>query len=231
MVETSSSLTQAIENVMQVFLAGIHTCLPGQIESYDFRTSKVSVKPLIKKKFLDGTILEIPIIENVPVVFPRTSRSGTTFPLKKGDKCLIVFSQRAMERYLSSGEDSEPGDKRKFDLTDAIAIPGLFSFVEGSIASNNDDMEISHEGQKVTIKKNGDIQIGSSSLKKLVTEEFKDVFNNHVHNFTAAPSGVFSTSTPANLLTGVPGTPAGSIAATFINALGDSHVTSKVKGQ
>jgi len=234
MAEGSSSLTQAIENVLQVFLSGINTCLPGQIESYNFETSKVSVKPLIKKKFLDGAVLEIPIIENVPAVFPRTSRSGITFPLRKGDKCLIVFSQRAMERYLSSGEDSEPGDKRKFDLTDAIAIPGLFSFVEGTIASNNEDMEMTHEGQKVTIKKGGDIQVGSDSLKKLVNEEFVNLFNGHVHAFvdvtpggpvptlTGSPCGATGTGAPD------PGTPGVALPTTL---MGDSHLTSKVKGQ
>lgn len=190
-----STLTSAIENTIRTLLASeVHTCLPGRIETYEFKKQRATVKPLIKKKYLDGDIQELPVLTNVPVVFPRTKKSGITFPLVRGDGVLIAFSERALERWKSSGRDAEPGDPRKFDLSDGVAIPGLFSFADDNLASNDNDLEIHHQGQTVTIKKNGDVEVGSGILQKLVNETFMTIFNTHTH--ATAPSGPISTPLP-----------------------------------
>ena len=195
-----TALSDAVSISFWSLMAGVHTCLPGRIESYS--NQKANVKPLIQKKYLNGEIVSLPVISNVPIVFPRSESVGITFPIKKGDGCIILFSERSMERWLSSGDDVEPGDSRKFDLSDAIAIPGLYSFNKLPLSSNNDDVEIHHSGQKITIKKNGDIEIGSENLLKLVNENFKSIFNSHVHNVSvsgtpAAQSGTTSSPTKA----------------------------------
>jgi len=217
----TNTLAQAIVTTFKSMMADIHTCLPGRVEKYEYKTQKAEVKPLIKKKFLNGDSLDIPVIPNVPVVFPRTKKAGFTFPLNKGDGVLLVFSERSLERWLSSGDDVEPGDPRKFDLTDAIAIPGLFSFSDSNIASNNNDVEIHNEGQTITIKKNGDIEVGGSSLKKLVMEDMLAKFNSHVH--TATSFGT-ATSPPQQGASDVPPYPAPMV-------LGNTELTSKVKAQ
>lgn len=205
MTETNT-LATTISNTITSMLEQIHTCLPGSIESYDYKTAKATVKPLIQKSFIDGSTLVLPILKDVPVIFPRSSTSGVTFPLNKGDGVLIVFSERALDKWYDSGKDQTPGDNRKFDLSDSICIPGLFSFNNPNIASNNDDLEVQHKDQKITITKGGDIQLGKSSLKKLVNESFLTVFDNHTHLIGAIPA--FATiptliptvpSTPANL--------------------------------
>jgi hypothetical protein len=159
---TRSTLTQAVKTTINSILSEMHTCLPGRIEKYDYSNQKATVKPLIKKVYLNDDVLEIPVLVNVPIVFPRSKTSGITFPLNKGDGVLIVFSERSLERWYSSGEDSEPGDPRKFDLSDAIAIPGLFSFAQSNIAHNNDDVEIQN--------RNGSVALGSdtSNTQKLI---------------------------------------------------------------
>ena len=49
-------------------LERVHTCLPGKIESYEGHDErKATVKPLVKLRTVQGSILEIPPIENVPV--------------------------------------------------------------------------------------------------------------------------------------------------------------------
>lgn len=184
-----STLAQAIKVSFESMMENIHTCLPGRVEKYEYSQQKANVKPLIKKVYLDNTVVDLPVLVNVPIVFPRTVSAGITFPINKGDGVLLLFSERALERWYSSGDDSEPGDNRKFDLSDAIAIPGLYSFGQANIASNNDDLEIHHSGQKVTIKKNGDIEIGNSSLKKVITDMLISLFNNHVHTGVTTGGG------------------------------------------
>lgn len=43
---------------------------------------------------------------------------------------------------------------------------------------------INAPNEKVVINASGDIEVGNTSLKKLVNEEFATVFNNHTHNYT-----------------------------------------------
>jgi hypothetical protein len=229
------TLSEAIQTVIWSVLSTVNTCLPGRIESYS--DNKASVQPLIKRKNLSNTVETLPIISNVPVVFPRTQTTGITFPIKKGDGCLLVFSQRAMERFLSSGEIVEPGDSRKFDLTDAIAIPGLFSFNASALASNNTDVEIHNNNQKIVIKENGDIEIGASSLLKLITENFKSLFDNHVHNVSTVGSATAQAGITSSPVKEVGTDPVGvsSIPTAILYAFGDlikdAHLTKKVKAQ
>jgi len=194
-----NSLVAAIETTVLTLLTSVHTSLPGRIETYDFSKQRATVKPLIKKKFLDETVLELPILTNVPVVFPRTKQSGITFPLERGDGVLLIFSERSLERWKASGREVEPGDPRKFDLSDGIAIPGLFSFADANLANNDTDLQIHHSGQTVTIKKNGDIDVGSSFLHKLVNDTFMSLFNSHVHS--GVTSGAFSSGPPLPIMT------------------------------
>lgn len=191
-------LSTAIESTFLSMIADIHTCLPGTIETYDYKKRKATVKPLIKKKYIEGDTQELPILVNVPIVFPCSKIAGVVFPLSRGDGVLIVFSERALERWKSSGNVVEPGDPRKFDLSDGIAIPGLFSFKQNSFASNNNDLEVANKGQTITIKKNGDIDIGGTPVSKLVNESFMTLFNAHTH-LSAAPG--IPTATPLPLMT------------------------------
>jgi hypothetical protein len=193
------TLNQAIETAINYHIGLLNTCLPGQIEKYDSTQQKADVSILLKKKYKDGSIpAEKMVISAVPVVFPRTSKSMVHFPLAAGDGVLLVFAQRSLEDWLFKGGETVPTDPRKFDLTDAIAIPGLYDFKVATLAENNEDFLIVHNGEKIVIKKDGNIEIGAASLKKLVNEEFKTLFNNHVHNCTG-PIGPITTSTPAAL--------------------------------
>jgi len=233
-----NELIEVIQNALSRAFEDVHTCMPGRIESYSFKEQKATVKPLIKKIYLDDTVLDMPVLGNVPIIFPRTTIAGITFPINKGDKCLLVFSERSLERWYLTGNNTEPGDRRRYDLSDAIAIPGLFSFAETNIQTNNNDLEIHNDGQRITIKANGDIEMGIEDLKKLINDDFKSQFDRHVHNVLtagtpAAQGGVTSSPT---VLAGinpilVPPTPIPVPTNLAGDAIPSSSITDKVTSQ
>lgn len=233
-------IVDAITETVNNMLSGVHTCLPGVIDKYDPANAEAEVKPQIKKIYKNGEVIALPAIVAVPVVFPRSRNSIIHFPLGRGDGVLIMFSERSLERWLSLGGDQEPGDPRRFDLTDAIAIPGLFHFGAGAVADNNEDLIVKHHDTGVRIKKNGNVEIGESTFKKLVNEEFKDMFNNHSHNYmgfvgTGTPT-LGETSTPTNLTGGIlpaplPALPAVPAIGVPGVALGDNELTSKTEAE
>jgi hypothetical protein len=134
--------------------ANLHTALPGRIESYEYDKQRANVQPLIKRQYRDGVVLSTPVIVNVPVIFPRSGGASLTFPVEQGDTVLLIFSERALENWLSLGGETVPGDSRKFDLSDAMAIPGLFPFSDSSLAENNTDVLLKFGNGRVQITGN-----------------------------------------------------------------------------
>lgn len=153
------SLSEILDIAIDRKMENVHTSLPGVIESYDHATQKASVKALINKKYADGEDGEQPVIVNVPVVFPSGSDSGIFFPIKGGESCLLHFSERSMENFLALDGEQEPGDPRKFDMTDCICVPGLNSFAKDSFTENAEDVLLLHKETKIRLKPDGDMEI------------------------------------------------------------------------
>ncbi len=163
----SPSLATAVKKAVIFSLTGVNTCLPGRIEKYDYAKQKAEVKPLVKKLYVDGTTESLPVIVNVPVGWPKGGGGSLTFPLNKNDGVLLIFSQRSLDTWLSKGGDAEPGDPRKFDLSDAIAIPGLFPFSESGDAADNTSCLLTFKGGKLKIDSTGKIAFGTGSQELL----------------------------------------------------------------
>lgn len=227
------SISAALHAMVAGILSGIHTCMPAVVESYEYAKQRASVKPVLTRAYKDGTLATFPVITNVPVLFPRAGTASLTFPVAKGDTVLCLFSERSLDLYLANGDTSEINAERQFDLSDAIAIPGIFPFTGSSYAHNNTDVELNYGSQRITLKQNGDIELGSSAniklaastgditlgtaaLKSLMTKAAMDAFNSHTHTIVPpVPPVVIPT------LTNTPVVP-------MVEA---THCTTKVKAQ
>lgn len=159
--------SDVVKLIIDSYMQTVHIDIPGTIESYDATLKKASVKPSIKFK-VNNDLLSYPVIENVPVIFPTTKNFRFVFPLEQGDGCLIIFSERSLERWLSSnGEEVEPGDNRKNSLPDAICIPGLFPF--GDPGKEGDSVDVIIESDNTNIKINGNNIELNGNTKRFVT--------------------------------------------------------------
>lgn len=113
--------------------AAVTNALPGVIRSFDPETVTCDVDIAITARMTKaGTMVEdfqyesvrYPILEDLPVVFPRGGGVTLTFPIKEGDECLIVFSSRSIDFWWQNGGVQERADGRVLDLSDAFVIPG-----------------------------------------------------------------------------------------------------------
>lgn len=157
-------LQDAIEAVVKAQMVTVHTCLPGTIERYDHRTQSADVKPSLKRTFPDGTVLSVPVIVNVPVIWMRGGEALFTFPLNKGDGVLLLFAERNIDTWLSKGGEVESPDARRFDLSDCIAIPGLVDFENGTFPDNNDDVTLKYKTASIAIKPDGQVNVNNGNL-------------------------------------------------------------------
>ena len=157
------TLADLLKKAIDVEIIGkIHTMLPGKIIKYDASKQKADVKPLIKKTYLDGTINEMPIITNVPIIFPRSGGASLTFPVNVGDTAALFFAERALERWLILGGEVEAGASRKYSLTDCIAIMGLFPFTENSLGTAT-DVVLRYNNAQITINNDNKFAIANEA--------------------------------------------------------------------
>lgn len=166
---SASGLTMAdvLDRSMSWILQNVHTALPGIIEKYDAVTAKADVSPALRKRWTsDGitTQVDMPVITNVPVIWPRTSKGAITFPLEKGDGVLLIFSERSIDNWLSKGGKSDQTDSRMFDLSDAIAIPGLFALSESIENANSTDLQIKFGSGVILVKSGGQVDVNNGNL-------------------------------------------------------------------
>ncbi|MDI6537158.1 Gp138 family membrane-puncturing spike protein [Pantoea ananatis] len=117
----SSQLYNTIFSMLRV-------SLPGIVQSFDPATCTCMVQPAIAGQGVDakGQIRSapLPLLTDVPVIFPRGGGCTITFPVKAGDECLVIFSDRCIDFWWQNGGVQEPVDQRQHDLSDAFAIVG-----------------------------------------------------------------------------------------------------------
>ena len=137
----------------------LNTSFPAEIISVSELGSKqfVNVKPLIHPEDDDGSILDTPVIYNVPVLFPSAGGGLLSFPIVVGDTALIIISQRAISQWLiSDGSPAASTDFDNFDINDALAIPGLYT-VNTNLKPNTRDVELKFSGNSVRLTPEGSI--------------------------------------------------------------------------
>lgn len=157
------NLTDLLQQAMRYALGGAYVCLPARIVSYSHKKQNASVKPVIRRQYTDGVIQDMPVIKNVPVVWPRSGGASLTFPVKRDDYCMLVFADRAIDSWLNQGGESTPNDRRMHSLNDAVAIMGIMPFSDNSKAENNDDVLLTFSDNFLRLKPNGNSEIVSGT--------------------------------------------------------------------
>lgn len=117
--------------LMDSIFSRMRVSIPGIISKFDAETQtaevQIALREHVQQENMQYAWTEIPPLLDVPVVFPRGGGYALTFPVKKGDECLIVFSDMCFDSWFSMSGIQNQIEKRRHDLSDAIAIPGLWS--------------------------------------------------------------------------------------------------------
>ena len=171
MSDKSSQLATLAANInkgVDSKLKDVHTSMPGIIETFDPVNQLASIQPAIKRIFktTDGeqeflTPTSLPILINVPVQYPRGGGFSLTFPVKKGDECLLVFCERSIDNWHQVGGVQPPGARRFHSLSDATAFVGISSLTNKVPNYDNTNVQLKKDDGSVsiTLKDNGDMDI------------------------------------------------------------------------
>lgn len=146
------TLVDVMRRFIDNVLIDTHTILPAKVLKYNSSDQTATIEFSINRS-IDGEQVNYPILEEINVVYPRGNKAGLSFPLKNGDGCLVVFAERNLDFWKDQGAGGVPKDFRKFDLNDAIVVPGLFPTLEPMEPSQQEATEL--RGDKIFI---GDLE-------------------------------------------------------------------------
>ncbi|EMA1800178.1 translation initiation factor IF-2 [Cronobacter turicensis] len=133
---------QAMKVLSDNIFSMLRVSMPGIIQSFNPTACTCTVQPAILGEVANEVgefkSSPLPLLVDVPVIFPRGGGCTITFPVKAGDECLVVFSDRCIDFWWQNGGVQEPVDPRRHDLSDAFAFIGPQSQAEviGNISTS-----------------------------------------------------------------------------------------------
>lgn len=187
-------LLDVINKAVRAGRAGMHTCIPAVVTSYNAVKQTITaqitvrdIKPNDEGEQIDSLPTPIP---NVPVAFPSGNGVSMVWPLAAGDHVLLVFAERSIGEWKTTGQsDNKPMEPRRFNLSDAFAIPG--------VRPPSNPLPAASYGSGLIINSNTTITLGDSSAARHVAvaeavlnelENISTFMAAHVHNAFGIPT-------------------------------------------
>ena len=132
--------TETYKQLAKSIAASMRVCMPGVVVSFDPLKQTCEIDLAVYDRIapnLPQTLanyspttgdIKIPTLVDVPVVVPRGGGVSLTFPITAGDECLVVFADMCYNEWFDAGGiDNVQQVLRRHDLSDAIAIMGVWS--------------------------------------------------------------------------------------------------------
>lgn len=141
---------------MEGHQAKIWTALPGIVTAVDLAAQTVSVQPAIQGQTTneagDVSNVNLPLLVDVPICWPRAGGFAITFPVAAGDEVLVVFASRCIDAWWQSGGVGAQAEVRMHDLSDGFAILAPTSQAKKLSNVQSDGVEMRTESRSTFIR-------------------------------------------------------------------------------
>lgn len=153
-INTDLTLKDLLDLLLRDIKLSLNCHALATVKSFDEDAQTIEAKINYKKSFVqknqDGTtgtiLVDYPILIDVPVVVLQGGKGALTFPITKGDSCLIFFNDRDMDNWIFSGQSGQPpATNRLHSFADGIALVGLRDFNNPITNYSADRTELRHE--------------------------------------------------------------------------------------
>ena len=184
----TASENQIYENLINEAMFRTRCCIPCIVQSYNSANNTVECQPAVRERIIneDGTIqyIQLPLLINVPVVFPGSANFDIKFPLSKNDECLVFFSDLSIDNFWQKGSVQNPVEVRRHDLSDGMAIPCRMSLPRRGVSPK----------ASISVDSNGEITF-KGKFGSFTGSQLYRIINSHVHEY-ATVGGTATTSGP-----------------------------------
>jgi hypothetical protein len=205
---------EALRLALEGWQAAIWTAIPAILDSFDPEKMTCTASPAIQGIFRlkDGSTKVVSIAQclYVPVQFARGGGWTHTFPMKKDDEGLLIFSSRCIDAWWQNGGIQPQAEIRFHDLSDGFFIPGVNSVPKVLVDFNTDASEIRNDAgdvKAVFMDEEIDVIVKADTFGKFKDKEI---------DLKAGASTVTMTDTKIDIV------------STNVNITGDLTVTGKL---
>lgn len=161
--------------------ATIWTAIPAIVQSVNLTAMTLVAQPAIQgiitspdpsnpNNFID-TYVNLPLLADVPILYPSGGGFTLTFPITVGDEVLVHFSSRCIDSWWQNGGIGVPIEMRMHDLSDGFAFCGPKSQpnVVGGISSNSTQLRTNSGAVFLEITSSGVNILGNLKVTGTIT--------------------------------------------------------------
>lgn len=166
--------SQLLSETVAFVKGSMFVAMPAAVVSYDEATQTCSVQPAINaKRRVPGSevlqAVQFPVVPNVPVQWPRGTGWSFHATLVPGDRVMLLASDRSLDEWKQGAPapHSAP-DIRRFDVTDCVAIPGVYP--------PTDPIPETNRATGAVVLSGTDIRLGDASAQPLALHAALNAF-------------------------------------------------------
>lgn len=147
---------ESLRMAMEGQQAKIWTAIPGIVTAVDLDKQTVSVQPAVQGQTTneagDVSNVNLPLLVDVPICWPRAGGFAITFPVAAGDEVLVVFASRCIDSWWQSGGVGAQAEVRMHDLSDGFAVLAPTSQAKKLSNVQSDGVEMRTESRSTFIR-------------------------------------------------------------------------------
>ena len=129
----------------------------GVIQSFDVVNQTATISMAYKPQTayqneVNQKVQDSAILIQCPIMVASGGKARLTFPITKGDQCLVCYNDKDLQNWFAYGVDNLLLTDSQHSYSDAIAIVGLFPLNKSLANYSADRAEFSYEDTKISIK-------------------------------------------------------------------------------
>lgn len=164
-------MIKEIERMIERARRAVYTISLGIIEEVDYTTLRCRIKPKAKIKDTEGNYVEMPSLEDVPLVCLKGGDSVIITAPKKGDVVLLLHQYFPIN--LKNNKTYDVPYERRQAFSDVIAIPAVFVEADTIPALVEDEILIFHKSKSYAkFDKDGNITISDEAGANKIEIDF-----------------------------------------------------------
>jgi len=159
-----ATLTELTKRSFFEMMKDVATSIPGHVLAFDPATQLAQIQIGIVRKDVNGKPFTPPPLIEVPVHF-QGGKFTVEHQIDVGDEGFILFSQRCIDGWMTTGGVAENPIMRFHDLSDAVFLPGVRSQpkVIRDFANNGIRLRNADGTQYFWLKNDGSIEVANAS--------------------------------------------------------------------
>jgi hypothetical protein len=141
---------------------GFHCCAVGIVHEVYYENSTLSVRLLNRSDESDGTASQ-PVLLDVPYIRPAGGSAALNLPVKAGDEVLVLFADHEIDSWFCDGASGVVKNTRRHSISDAVALPCLFSKASALPPQPKEDCaELAYGSARLGVYADGKIFLGNA---------------------------------------------------------------------